>query len=375
MTDADYIAMEKSTIVRSGRRARLLPLARQGNRALSALAPALAARLAERLFLTPPLTRRPAAEIDLLATARARPMHVGARRIETWVWGSGPRVLLVHGWGGRGAQLGALVGPLVARGFSVVTFDAPGHGASDSGLVTIPEMIGAIRAVAASRGPLAGLIAHSVGAGGGEGALRGPRSRRRRVRWRRRRPDWARGTILRDPGVLARGARSDAPADRGARRSALVGLRRDHAGAGAGRAASRDPRPGRCRGALAARHGDHPGLARSRHADDRGAGTSSNPARSRCGGGRGGVPDRPRRRARRRCDGRRGSAGHAPGDSDGGLSSAVGQAPAVRRGVGAIAARARRRGAPRCASPARASGPRGSRDRCSRSPPRSWGAP
>ena len=164
MTDADYIAMEKSTIVRSGRRARLLPLARQGNRALSALAPALAARLAERLFLTPPRTRRPAAEIDLLATARARPMHVGARRIETWVWGSGPCVLLVHGWGGRGAQLGALVGPLVARGFSVVTFDAPGHGASDSGLVTIPEMIGAIRAVAASRGPLAGLIAHSVGA-------------------------------------------------------------------------------------------------------------------------------------------------------------------------------------------------------------------
>jgi pimeloyl-ACP methyl ester carboxylesterase len=164
VTDAEYITMQKSTIVRSTPTSPLLPLVRTANRALSRMAPGLAARAAERLFLTPPRPRRPEAEIDLLRTARARPMHVGARRIETWVWGAGPSVLLVHGWGGRGAQLGAFVEPLVARGFSVVTFDAPGHGASDAGLVTIPEMTDAILAVAAARGPLAGLIAHSVGA-------------------------------------------------------------------------------------------------------------------------------------------------------------------------------------------------------------------
>jgi pimeloyl-ACP methyl ester carboxylesterase len=164
MTDADYVAMEKSTIVRSSRPSGLLPLVRTGNRALSTLAPALAARLAARLFTTPPRPRRPAAEIELLHAARARPMQVGARRIETWGWGVGPSVLLVHGWGGRGAQLGTLVAPLVARGFSVATFDAPGHGASDAGAVTIPEITSAIRAVAESRGPLAAIVAHSVGA-------------------------------------------------------------------------------------------------------------------------------------------------------------------------------------------------------------------
>jgi pimeloyl-ACP methyl ester carboxylesterase len=164
VTDLEYLAMEKSTIVRSHKSSPLLPLVRTGHRALSALTPALAARRAERLFTTPPRARRPAAEIELLATARARPMHVGARRVETWIWGAGPSVLLVHGWGGRGAQLGALVGPLVASGFSVVTFDAPGHGASDAGTVTIPEITSAIRAVAESRGPLAAIVAHSVGA-------------------------------------------------------------------------------------------------------------------------------------------------------------------------------------------------------------------
>jgi pimeloyl-ACP methyl ester carboxylesterase len=156
--------MTKITIVRSSKGPRLLPLVRAAHRGLSAVAPALAAKRAERLFLTPPRARRPAAEIDLLATARARPTRVGARRIETWVWGAGPTVLLVHGWGGRGAQLGPFVSPVVAHGFSVVTFDAPGHGASEPGLATIPEMTDAIRAVAASREPLAGLVAHSVGA-------------------------------------------------------------------------------------------------------------------------------------------------------------------------------------------------------------------
>jgi pimeloyl-ACP methyl ester carboxylesterase len=189
MTDADYLAMEKSTIVRSSSGPPWLPLVRAANRGLSALAPAFAARRAERLFLTPPRPRRPGAEIELLERARARPMSVGGRRIEMWTWGAGPRVLLVHGWGGRGAQLGGFVDSLVARGFSVVAFDAPGHGASEPGPVTIAEITAAVHAVAAdghvvaaaghvvaaagheaaeirdgAGGRLAGIIAHSVGA-------------------------------------------------------------------------------------------------------------------------------------------------------------------------------------------------------------------
>jgi len=163
MTDAEYLAMQNSTIVRSRKPSRLLPLARAGNRALSALAPSLAAGLAERLFLTPPRPHWPPSEIAQLSSARARPLQVGRRHVDVWLWGTGPSVLLVHGWGGRGAQLASFVEPLVVHGFSVVTFDAPGHGPGDSGMVTIPEMVEATLAVAASRGPLAGLIAHSVG--------------------------------------------------------------------------------------------------------------------------------------------------------------------------------------------------------------------
>ena len=243
MTDLDYVDMEKSTIVRSFKPSPLLPLVKAGHRVLSALAPALAARIAGRLFTTPPRARRPQAEIALLAAARARPMQIGARRIETWVWGAGPSVLLVHGWGGRGAQLGALVGPLVARGFSVVTFDAPGHGASDKGTVTDPgdhEHDSRRRRVARSaRGDRRALGRSDRH---GPGALGRPGRGRRRADGAGGRSGDPGTPLQRDVRVLARGERADAPPDRGACRPAVVSLRRGRAGARADSAASRGSR-------------------------------------------------------------------------------------------------------------------------------------
>lgn len=156
-------SVERSTIVRS----RSLPwphrLTLVGLGALSHLASGAAARIAERLFLTPPRHPMPERERDLLARARRGTVLVDGRRIAVWSWGAGPRVLLVHGWGGRGAQLGAFVEPLVASGFSVAWFDGPAHGASEGRQTTFPELAAALRGVAAAVGPVRGIVAHSGG--------------------------------------------------------------------------------------------------------------------------------------------------------------------------------------------------------------------
>lgn len=131
---------------------------------LSRILPALAARVAERLFLTPPRHPAPEREREILVRARPGSIHVAGRRIATWTWGAGPRVLLVHGWGGRGGQLGAFVGPLLARGFSVTTFDAPAHGLSEGRVATIPEMAAALRGLVNDVGPVRAIVAHSGGA-------------------------------------------------------------------------------------------------------------------------------------------------------------------------------------------------------------------
>jgi pimeloyl-ACP methyl ester carboxylesterase len=73
-------------------------------------------------------------------------------------------VLLVHGWEGRGSQLGAFVDPLVRAGLSVVAFDAPGHGDSPGHRLYLTDLADAIIDVAHTVGPLHAIIAHSFGA-------------------------------------------------------------------------------------------------------------------------------------------------------------------------------------------------------------------
>jgi pimeloyl-ACP methyl ester carboxylesterase len=138
---------------------------------VSRLAPAFAGRLAERLFTTPRRhARSPLEDHRLKSATRSVVKHEG-EELAVWQWGTGPAVLLVHGWEGRGAQLGGLVAPLTAAGFRVVTFDLPAHGASSGRTVTVAHMARAVARVADAVGPLAGIVAHSLGAAATSAAL------------------------------------------------------------------------------------------------------------------------------------------------------------------------------------------------------------
>jgi pimeloyl-ACP methyl ester carboxylesterase len=156
-------SIEKSTIVRAKEQ-----LARLGFQAGERVAPTLGARAAERLWfeLPPP----PAASRFVLPDG-GEPFEVASDgcTVRGKHWGDGPVVYLVHGWGGWAAQLRDYVWPLVDRGYRVVAFDAPSHGASDPG-PTGPGTSNAIEfgraldAVAAKFGPAYAVIAHSMGA-------------------------------------------------------------------------------------------------------------------------------------------------------------------------------------------------------------------
>jgi pimeloyl-ACP methyl ester carboxylesterase len=65
------------------------------------------------------------------AMKRAVRLHYGERRRNAaWTWGSGPVVLLVHGWGGRAAQMAPLAEHISALGFHSVALDVTAHGDS-----------------------------------------------------------------------------------------------------------------------------------------------------------------------------------------------------------------------------------------------------
>lgn len=136
---------------------------RQLFRLSGAVAPAVAARFAGFLWFRPPRKRPPAGEQSLLDRAQHLSLHHAGKRIAVYLWGQGPAVMLVHGWSGRGAQLGRFVEPLVAAGYRVVAFDAPAHGRSEGSSTTLPEMSGTILRLAADIHPVHAVIAHSFG--------------------------------------------------------------------------------------------------------------------------------------------------------------------------------------------------------------------
>ncbi|MEO5763011.1 MAG: alpha/beta hydrolase, partial [Vicinamibacteria bacterium] len=79
---------------------------------------------------------------------------------------TGEPVLLVHGWEGRGSQLGSLALAIAAQGYQPVTVDLPAHGASKGAQTNLIEFSQAVSAMVRHLGGVAGIVAHSFGAAG-----------------------------------------------------------------------------------------------------------------------------------------------------------------------------------------------------------------
>ncbi len=146
-------------------------------RLVSAVSPAAAASFAKRMFFAPPLALRRKPELLATLLPGGEPFSipgsglVSGETIQGTSWGSGPTVLLVHGWAGYRAQMGALVAPLTAGGFRVVAADMPAHGESSGKLSSVIHFADALQALAARFGPIRALVAHSFGAAGATNAL------------------------------------------------------------------------------------------------------------------------------------------------------------------------------------------------------------
>jgi len=130
--------------------------------------PALATRLALKLFFTPLPGKHQARARAVPApwTATRHPFEGG--EVITWQRPDAapgrPRILLVHGWAGDAQQWRPLGDRLAAAGFDPVLLDLPAHGRSDGARSTLPQWVRALFTVSARLGPWEGIAAHSLGA-------------------------------------------------------------------------------------------------------------------------------------------------------------------------------------------------------------------
>ncbi len=105
-------------------------------------------------------------ERDAAVHARAvtGELVVNGKRVVTYRWGNGRRViLLVHGWRSRASRLSALVAALEGPDCTIVSFDAPGNGDSEGRSTTVLDYAEAIHELGEQYGPFQAIVGHSFG--------------------------------------------------------------------------------------------------------------------------------------------------------------------------------------------------------------------
>jgi len=131
---------------------------------VQALSPALAARLALRMFLTPPRRKLDPDDAPVVAQAVRTLVPVGEGAFTKWTWGEGaPVVVVLHGWGSHAARFGSFIAPLRAAGFTVVGIDAPAHGASPGRMSDLTRFRDSLAEVLRAHQPVHAVIGHSLG--------------------------------------------------------------------------------------------------------------------------------------------------------------------------------------------------------------------
>ncbi|MEC5142762.1 alpha/beta hydrolase [Chitinophaga sp. 212800010-3] len=154
---------------------KVLPLSlRMTGMLLSAMSrpfPGVTARLFYRLYCTPPALKLKLPHEELRREALQDAWQVSSYpfddtplKVSVYRWGAaGPKILLLHGWGGSPLHFKQLISLLVQHGYQVIAYDAPAHGRSDGKRTNLVQWMHVLEQVIQREGPLHAVIGHSMG--------------------------------------------------------------------------------------------------------------------------------------------------------------------------------------------------------------------
>lgn len=121
---------------------------------------------ASKLFTTPIKHKIPKREIEMdqKSVQQKITVHSINKKINVYEYGKGnKKILLVHGWSGRGTQLCKIADEMIKLGYATVSFDAPAHGKSSGNSATMVDFIESILEINKQFGPFEIAIGHSLG--------------------------------------------------------------------------------------------------------------------------------------------------------------------------------------------------------------------
>lgn len=133
---------------------------------LESLSPKLATKFAIKLFTTPIRHKIPKRELKMDSESTQKLIMITSikKKVMLYKYGtSEKKILLVHGWSGRGTQLFKIADELINLGYSTISFDAPAHGKSPGKTSNMNEFITTTLQIEREYGPFEFAIGHSLG--------------------------------------------------------------------------------------------------------------------------------------------------------------------------------------------------------------------
>ena len=136
---------------------------------LEKTAPRLMVKFIAKIFVTPIQYPTPARENEMLENSLQELCYIPSiqKKINIYKYknpNSDKKVLLVHGWSGRGTQLYSIAKELAKKDYQILSFDGPSHGKSDGKQSHMKEFISSIEEINKQYGPFEYIIGHSLGA-------------------------------------------------------------------------------------------------------------------------------------------------------------------------------------------------------------------
>ena len=121
---------------------------------------------AAKLFTSPLKHKIPKRELEMDCKSIQKRIEIPSinKKVVLYQYGkSSKKILLVHGWSGRGTQLFKIADELVKAGYSTISFDAPAHGKSPGRTTIMSEFVATILEIEKQFGSFDAAVGHSLG--------------------------------------------------------------------------------------------------------------------------------------------------------------------------------------------------------------------
>nr|WP_297309675.1 alpha/beta hydrolase [uncultured Flavobacterium sp.] len=139
---------------------------KRSTKLLSFFSDKLAIQFALKLFVTPIKFPTPKRELNMEKKSKIFPLELPTAKKDFTVYeivGGPKKALFIHGWNGRGTQLATIAKELAEMNYTIVSFDAPGHGKSSKNPALMTDFIEAAFVLERYYKEFDLIIGHSLG--------------------------------------------------------------------------------------------------------------------------------------------------------------------------------------------------------------------